>query len=178
MKSVKTKESDFDSPSHSKSHCLVRVDFDDSYWLALFFKEPDIGSSVTVTKKPYVDMLEEAFLENSEGFQSSVFMQMNLQLTLQDWHSIDWRRPSRIGWFQTSLISCGPTFSWPKSLWFISVGLNEGRSSSRSTWQHYRSEATDPEFMASIEENLLQRVAIQIRFRVRRCIAARGGVFE
>ena len=52
----------------------MRVDFEDIYWLTLF-ENPDTGLSVTVTKKRFVDMLKEAFSEDSEDFQSFIFMQ-------------------------------------------------------------------------------------------------------
>ena len=74
MEPVKTREPDFNYLSHHKSHCLLRVDFDDSYG-PHFFEDPDTGSAVNVTKEWYVDIPNEAFPENSEDNQRSIFIQ-------------------------------------------------------------------------------------------------------
>ena len=137
------------------------------------------GAPLTVTKERYVDMLKEAFPEDDEDIQSSIFMQdgapAHTSRMAMDW--LQMKFPGRV-------ISNKSDFVWPPRspdlnscdffLWgYMKEEIHRAQpGSTEDVKQMIR------EFLASISEDLLQRVTNQFMSRVRRCIAAHGGVFE
>ena len=144
-----------------------------------FFEDRETGAPLTVTKERYVDVLKEAFPEDDEDDQSSIFMQdgapAHTSRMAMDW--LQMRFPGR-------LISNKSDFVWPPRspdlnpcdffLWgYMKQDIHRAQpGSTEDVKQKIR------EFMAEISEDLLQRVNNQFMSRVGRCIAANGGLFE
>ena len=134
---------------------------------------------MTVTKERYVDMLKELFPEDSEDIQSSFFMQDGAPAHTSRL-ALDWLEMT----FPERLISNKSDFMWPPR----SPDLNP---CDFFLWGYMKEEVhrSQPgsiaevkqlirEFLASINADILQRVNTQFLSRVRKCIVARGGVFE
>ena len=140
-----------------------------------FFEDRETGAPLTVTKERYVDVLKEAFPEDDEDDQRSIYMQdgapAHTSRMAMDW--LQMRFPGR-------LISNKSDFVWPPRspdlnpcdffLWgYMKQEIHRAQpGSTEDVKQKIR------EFMAEISEDLLQRVNNQFMSRVGRCIAAKG----
>ena len=145
-----------------------------------FFEDSETGSALTVTKERYTTMLMETFPEDSEEANShTIFMQdgapAHTSRMAMEW--LENRFPGR-------LISNKSDFIWPPRspdlnpldffLWgYMKEEIHRARPCSIAEVKQLIQN-----FMASISEDLLLRVIGQFVSRIRRCIEARGGMFE
>ena len=145
-----------------------------------FYQDPDTGSPLTVNKERYTKMLMEIFPEDSEEASSdSIFMQdgapAHTSRMAMEW--LEKRFPGR-------LISNKSDFIWPprspdlNPLDFFLWGYMKEQIHRAQPGSIAEVKQLIENFMASITEDLLQRVTGQFVSRIRRCIEANGGVFE
>ena len=145
-----------------------------------FYQDPDTGSPLTVNKERYTNMLMEIFPEDSEEASSdSIFMQdgapAHTSRMAMEW--LENRFPGR-------LISNKSDFIWPprspdlNPLDFFLWGYMKEQIHRAQPGSIAEVKQLIENFMASITEDLLQRVTGQFVSRIRRCIEANGGVFE
>ena len=145
-----------------------------------FYQDPDTGAPLTVTKERYTKMLMEIFPEDSEEVSSnSIFMQDGAPAHTSRM-SMEWlenRFPGR-------LLSNKSEFIWPprspdlNPLDFFLWGYMKEEIHRAQPGSITEVKQLIENFMASITEDLLQRVTGQFVSRIRKCIEANGGVFE
>ena len=145
-----------------------------------FYQDPDTGAPLTVTKERYTQMLMEIFPEDCEEASSnSIFMQDGAPAHTSRM-ALDWLQNR----FPGRLISNKSEFTWPprspdlNPLDFFIWGYMKEEIHRAQPGSIAEVKQLIENFMASITEDLLQRVTGQFVSRIRRCIEANGGVFE
>lgn len=145
-----------------------------------FYEDPASGSATTVTKERYVAMLEELFPRRSINVtNNTVFMQDGAPAHTSR-IAMDWLEKR----FHGKVISNKSNFIWPPRspdlnpldffLWgFMKQKVHEGKPKSISELKQLIEN-----FIASVSQETLQRVISQFRSRVKKCIAAKGELFE
>ena len=145
-----------------------------------FFEDAVTGTALTITKERYTEMLIDIFPDDSNDVTSrTIFMQDGAPAHTSRM-AMDWLETR----FQGKLISNKSDFIWPPRspdlnpldffLWgYMKQKIHEAHPGSLAEVKQLIED-----FMASISQDLLQRVMNQFCSRIRKCIEARGGVFE
>ena len=145
-----------------------------------FFENSETGEALTVTKERYTAMLAEIFPDDSDDVNTKTVFQQDGAPAHTSRMVIDFLNHR----FSGRLISKSSNLLWPPRspdlnpldfyFWsHMKQKVHEGSPQTRMEVKNLISA-----FVSSISPDLLGRVIQQFNVRIRRCIAAKGGLFE